>query len=143
MLTYWWGLEVVLPEPTVRYLGTVDSISHALVNLLTVLALMSGGVREILPFVRYISQFIDFEWSAVKAQDKGKGVVCAATWIMPAALVPRPWDFPDPPPKNAANSKAVATEVPDDSSSTQPAPAPLPEVVVTPPSVIQASASKK
>jgi hypothetical protein len=50
---------------------------------------------------RYISQFLDFQWNAIKAQDKGKGVVCAATWVCPAALVPRPWDFVDPPPGKA------------------------------------------
>jgi hypothetical protein len=67
-------------------------------NCLSALSLMNDGVREILPFIRYISQFIDFEFSAIKAQNRGNGVVCAATWIMPAAMVPRPWDFPEPPP---------------------------------------------
>ncbi len=54
---------------------------------------------------------------AIAAQNEGKGVVCASTWVMPAALVressaldlqpfltprqvPRPWDFPDPPTVN-------------------------------------------
>lgn len=46
---------------------------------------------------RYISQFLDFQWNAINGQNKGKGVVCAATWVCPAALVPRSWDFPDPP----------------------------------------------
>jgi hypothetical protein len=79
-----------------------QSISGTLVNFLTALSLINNGVREILPFVRYISQFIDFEFKTIKSQDRGKGVVCAATWcvhrplfytisrvnrIMPAALV--------------------------------------------------------
>jgi len=102
VLTYWWGYECVLPEPTVKYLGNVKSISTSLLNFLTAFALFNSGVREILPFIRYLAQFIDFQWNAVKLQDKGKGVVCAATWVMPAALVPRPWDFPDPPPKAKA-----------------------------------------
>ncbi|KAG9079081.1 hypothetical protein FS749_008850 [Ceratobasidium sp. UAMH 11750] len=80
VLTYWWGYEVVFPPPTMRYLGNVKSISGALLNFLTAFSLFSNGVREMLPFIRYISQFIDFEWSAIKAQDKGRGVVCAATW---------------------------------------------------------------
>jgi len=100
VLTYWWGLEIVLPEPTMQYLSSTQSIAGTLVNFLTALSLMNNGVREILPFVRYISQFIDFEFKTIKSQDKGKGVVCAATWIMPAALVPRPWDFA--PPEQAA-----------------------------------------
>lgn len=49
-------------------------------NFLSALALIDNGVREILPFIRYISQFIDFEFSTIEAQNKGKGVVCAATW---------------------------------------------------------------
>jgi hypothetical protein len=49
-------------------------------NFLSALSLINNGVREILPFVRYISQFVDFEFSAIKSQDKGQGVVCAATW---------------------------------------------------------------
>lgn len=56
---------------------------------------MNEGVREVLPFVRYMGQFVDFEWGEIKGVDEGRGVVCAATWIMPAALVPRPWDFED------------------------------------------------
>ncbi|KDQ57618.1 hypothetical protein JAAARDRAFT_105292, partial [Jaapia argillacea MUCL 33604] len=97
VLTYWWGLEVVMPPPTLSYLGDAASISHNVINVLTALAMVDNGVREIMPFVRYISQYIDFEWGYIKGQDQGKGVVCAATWIMPAAMVPRPWDFPPPP----------------------------------------------
>ena len=49
-------------------------------NVLTALGVMYEGVREILPFVRYFSQYIDFEFNTIKAQDRGKGVICAATW---------------------------------------------------------------
>lgn len=98
VLTYWWGFEVCMPPPTIEHLGAVASPGTTLLNLLTALSLVSPGVREVLPFVRYISQFVQTEWHMIKAADKGKGVVCCATWIMPAAMVPRPWDFPDPPP---------------------------------------------
>ncbi|KAJ7703206.1 hypothetical protein B0H17DRAFT_1042255 [Mycena rosella] len=87
VLTYWWGLEIVLPPPTLEYLANTQSISGTLVNFLTALSLINNGVREILPFVRYISQFVDFEFSVIKKQNRGQGVVCASTWIMPAALV--------------------------------------------------------
>lgn len=97
VLTYWWGLELLLPPPSLAYLSNAQSISGAIMNFLTALSLVNNGVREILPMVRYISQYIDFEFNQIKQEDRGKGVVCAATWIMPAALVPRPWDFPDPP----------------------------------------------
>ncbi|KAH7339538.1 hypothetical protein B0J17DRAFT_716549 [Rhizoctonia solani] len=136
VLTYWWGYEVVFPPPTMQYLSHVGSISSALLNFLTAFALFSNGVREMLPFIRYIAQFIDFEWNTIKAQDKGRGVTCTdgqmscfsltahfitPVWVyalppiarrafaalgscvyrvMPAALVPRPWDFVDPPMSN-------------------------------------------
>ncbi|KAL1942067.1 hypothetical protein VTO73DRAFT_6597 [Trametes versicolor] len=97
VITYWWGLEVVMPEPSMKYLSNVPSIAHTAINFLTALAVANGGVSEILPFVRYISQYLDAEWHMIQQADQGQGVVCAATWIMPAALVPRPWDFPQPP----------------------------------------------
>ena len=49
-------------------------------NFLTALSLMNEGVREIMPFVRYISQYFEYEWNSIKAQNHGKGVICAATW---------------------------------------------------------------
>jgi hypothetical protein len=49
---------------------------------LTALSVINNGVREILPFVRYIGQYIDFEFDSIKKQNKGKGVVCAATWYV-------------------------------------------------------------
>ncbi|KAG8836449.1 hypothetical protein FRC18_011372 [Serendipita sp. 400] len=101
VLTYWWGMEVCLPPPTLVFLANAKSIQNAALNLLTAFSLFNNGVREILPFVRYISQFLDFQWNAIQAQNKGRGVVCAATWVCPAALVPRSWDFPDPPPGQA------------------------------------------
>ena len=57
-----------------------QSISRTVVNFLTAMATVNNGVREILPFVRYISQFLEFEFNTIKGQDKGLGVVCAATW---------------------------------------------------------------
>jgi hypothetical protein len=149
VITYWWGLEVAMPPPTLKYLASATSISHAIVNFLTALSIMNNGVREILPFVRYISQFIDFEWSAIKAQDKGKGVVCAATWLMPAAMVPRPWDFPERPVEGKEKAKTKTKtrgegageretgegiDLLDIISPPNPPPV-LPTVVVTPPTV--------
>jgi hypothetical protein len=114
VLTYWWGLELLLPPPSLVYLSRAESITGTLTNLLSALALIDAGVQEILPFVRYISQYVDFEFDSIKKQDKGKGVVCAATWIMPIALVPRPWDFPTRPlpPKEATGNTAKPSDVP-------------------------------
>ncbi|EPT04907.1 hypothetical protein FOMPIDRAFT_1156394 [Fomitopsis schrenkii] len=117
VITYWWGFEVAMPPPSLQYLDKVPSVAHAVVNFLTALSVAEGGVREIMPFVRYISQFIDTEYNMIKQQNQGQGVVCAATWIMPVALVPRPWDFPQPPPKSAdpaaPGDASALTSVPD------------------------------
>ena len=49
-------------------------------NFLTGVAVVNGGVRELLHFIRYISQYIDSEYSMIQSEDQGLGVVCAATW---------------------------------------------------------------
>ncbi|KAH9935610.1 uncharacterized protein B0H18DRAFT_1114330 [Fomitopsis serialis] len=147
VITYWWGFEVAMPAASLHYLDNVPSVAHAVVNFLTALSVAEGGVREIMPFVRYISQFVDTEYNMIKQQNEGQGVVCAATWIMPVALVPRPWDFPQPPPKTAdpaasgdENPDAGPTSVPilvtphGASSTANPEGLQnLPEVKVTPP----------
>jgi hypothetical protein len=115
----WWGLEVVLPPPSLAYLAHAPSIAHAVINFLTAMSVANNGVAEILPFVRYISQYVDFEWGTIRDTDAGKGVVCAATWIMPAAMVPRAWDFADPP----APVAAAAVEGAPAASEAAPVPA--------------------
>ncbi|KAF8274434.1 hypothetical protein EI94DRAFT_1561543 [Lactarius quietus] len=111
VLTYWWGWELVLPPPSMAYLDHAESITNTLINILTALSALNEGVREIVPFVRYASQYIDAEWNSIKAQDHGKGVVCTATWIMPIAMVPRPWDFPDPPKGGEPSAKPAPSNV--------------------------------
>ncbi|KAI6026190.1 hypothetical protein BKA83DRAFT_4239900 [Pisolithus microcarpus] len=91
VLTYWWGFEVYL---------------------LTAVSVLNEGVREILPFIRYLAQFVQMEWHSIHATDEGKGVVCCATWIMPIALVPRAWDFADlPQPSEQIQSNASHTPI--------------------------------
>ncbi|KAI9463556.1 hypothetical protein BJY52DRAFT_1184577 [Lactarius psammicola] len=153
VLTYWWGLELLLPPPTLVYLGVsshtpshhprfnddfeqrVHSITSTVINFLAAMSVMYEGVREILPFVRYFSQYIDFEWNSIKSQNHGKGVICAATWIMPAAMVARPWDFPDPP----KNVEPPTQSTPSDAKTPATAPASTPtasdeKAAPTPPS---------
>jgi hypothetical protein len=62
-------------------------------NFVSGLAMVNNGVREIVPFIRYISQFIDFEYNTIKSQDKGAGVVCAATWYVMCMYLQR-FDLP-------------------------------------------------
>ncbi|KAI6157676.1 hypothetical protein BKA82DRAFT_4060017 [Pisolithus tinctorius] len=97
VLTYWWGFEVCLPPPTLAHIQSAAAPSSAVLDLLTAISVLNEGVREILPFIRYFAQFVQMEWHSIRAADEGNGVVCCATWIMPVALVPRAWDFADPP----------------------------------------------
>lgn len=76
------SLIIQAPSSSVYTIQNAHSISGAVVNFLSALALINNGVREILPFIRYISQFIDFEFKTIQGQDRGKGVVCAATWYV-------------------------------------------------------------
>ena len=54
-------------------LQNVPSIAHTVVNFLTALSVANGGVRELMPFVRYISQYIDAEFNSIRGQDEGQG----------------------------------------------------------------------
>ena len=80
MLLDWWGFEVCMPPPTIRHLDAAASPGTMLLNLLTALSIVSPGVREVLPFIRYVAQFVQTEWRMIKSADKGKGVACCATW---------------------------------------------------------------
>ncbi|KAJ9477918.1 hypothetical protein PHBOTO_001487 [Pseudozyma hubeiensis] len=93
IFVHWWGFEITLPKATMAYLGTAHSVSGAFLSFLQTMA-VGGGVPELLPFIKYISTFMEVEYKAIQAQDQGRGVCIAGTWFMPMALVPRPWDYP-------------------------------------------------
>ncbi len=93
VFVHWWGFEITLPKASMAYLGTAHSISGAFLSFLQTMA-VGGGVPELLPFIKYISTFMEVEYKAIQAQDQGNGVCIAGTWFMPMALVPRPWDYP-------------------------------------------------
>ena len=48
--------------------------------------------RRLVPLLGCIGTFIAWSWGAVKAFDKGNGVVLSATWLMPIAIIPGTWD---------------------------------------------------
>lgn len=124
IFVHWWGFELTLPKATMSYMGTAHSVSGAFLNFLQTMV-VSGGVPELLPFVKYISMWFDLEFKAVQGQDMGHGVVIAATWFMPLALVPRPWDFPTTPPPTPIPAPAPAP-APTPTPAPTPAPAPAP-----------------
>ncbi|GAA5975440.1 hypothetical protein JCM5350_006480 [Sporobolomyces pararoseus] len=94
LFLYWWGYEISLPPVVLSKLSAVHSVQQTFFGFLQAFV-VAGGAPELAPFIRYISNYIDMEFTAIQSQNKGgKGVVLAATWLLPVALVPRPWDFP-------------------------------------------------
>lgn len=89
---YWWGFEIALPPPSIANLEKTKSISATFLQLLMGLT-VAGGIVELTPFIQYLSSYLDMEWKAIVSQNKGRGVVLAATWALPVAIVPRTWDF--------------------------------------------------
>ncbi|SPO22199.1 uncharacterized protein UTRI_02209_B [Ustilago trichophora] len=127
IFVHWWGFEITLPKASMAYLGTAHSVSGAFLSFLQTMA-VGGGVPELLPFIKYISTFMEVEYKAIQAQDQGHGVCIAGTWFMPLALVPRPWDYPlDGPtattPAAGTKSAPLSTIASDTTPVTMPGPA--------------------
>ncbi|GAA5899708.1 hypothetical protein JCM6882_005418 [Rhodosporidiobolus microsporus] len=97
VFVWWWGFEIACPPPAMRFLSSVASVQQSFFQFLSIFV-AAGGAPELAPLVKYISSYFDMEFQAIKAQNRGNGVVLAATWLLPVALVPRPWDFPVPSP---------------------------------------------
>jgi hypothetical protein len=54
----------------VERLKTVKSIETAAVQMLLALT-VAGGAVELVPFIRFISGYLDMEWAAINEQNKG------------------------------------------------------------------------
>ncbi|GAC92568.1 hypothetical protein PHSY_000122 [Pseudozyma hubeiensis SY62] len=140
IFVHWWGFEITLPKATMAYLGTAHSVSGAFLSFLQTMA-VGGGVPELLPFIKYISTFMEVEYKAIQAQDQGHGVCIAGTWFMPMALVPRPWDYPLDGPiaeKPSAGASPSPASIPAVGQSGAPVPMP-----VTPANTNAAKSPKK
>ena len=112
VFTYWWGFELVLPAPSLAYLSSAISISNAALNSLTAIAVLNAGLGEILPFIKGIRTFLEENINNMLRMDEGNGVVCAATWLIPLALVARPWDFDDPSPATSTSKPVLGGPTP-------------------------------
>jgi len=53
------------------------------------------ALKRLTPLVGYIGVFIAWSWARISACDKGNGVVLTATWLLPVALIPMPWNAGD------------------------------------------------
>ncbi|KAF9582526.1 hypothetical protein BGW38_000103 [Lunasporangiospora selenospora] len=89
---YWWGYEIFIPEEALSRIGSAQDVSTAFLTFLGSVGLV---VPAIVPFLGYIAAYVGLEFAVIKAQNEGKGVILASTWLVPVALVPRAWDVPE------------------------------------------------
>ncbi|KAG0307428.1 hypothetical protein BGZ99_001439 [Dissophora globulifera] len=89
---YWWGYEIFIPQEALSRIASAQDVSSAFLGFLGSVGLV---VPAIVPFLGYIAAYVGLEFAVIKAQNEGKGVILASTWLVPVALVPRAWDVPD------------------------------------------------
>ncbi|KAF9949279.1 hypothetical protein BGZ72_008931 [Mortierella alpina] len=89
---YWWGYEIFIPQEALSRIASAQDVSSAFLGFLGSVGLV---VPAIVPFLGYIAAYVGLEFAVIKAQNEGKGVILASTWLVPIALVPRAWDVPD------------------------------------------------
>ncbi|KAF9083062.1 hypothetical protein BGX23_011820 [Mortierella sp. AD031] len=89
---YWWGYEIFIPQVALSRISSAQDVSSAFLGFLGSVGLM---VPAIVPFLGYIAAYVGLEFAVIKAQNEGKGVILASTWLVPVALVPRAWDVPE------------------------------------------------
>lgn len=87
---YWWGYEIFIPQEALSRISSAQDVSSAFLGFLGSVGLV---VPAIVPFLGYIAAYVGLEFAVIKAQNEGKGVILASTWLVPVALVPRAWDF--------------------------------------------------
>ncbi len=84
---FWWGDNIVFPEPVMKTLNTVGDIAKALGPLL---ASAAAAAEFLLPFIPLIIGYVVADFAIMKAIDQGKGVYLSATWLAPPLLIPTP-----------------------------------------------------
>lgn len=78
----YWGYELTIPHSQMAQLANVHSVSSTLLSFFQAFVVYSGA-PELAPFIRYLSSYIDLEFKGIELQDKGHGVVLAATCELP------------------------------------------------------------
>ncbi|KAF9286337.1 hypothetical protein BGZ68_003034 [Mortierella alpina] len=92
--SFWWGFEIYVPHQCMAKLSRATNTSQIFFGFLG--GALSGvpGLAALVPLSKIISAYVGLQWALIHAQDLGKGVILAGTWVLPVALAPRPWDFP-------------------------------------------------
>ncbi|KAF7784253.1 hypothetical protein Agabi119p4_418 [Agaricus bisporus var. burnettii] len=110
--TTWWGYRLYLPPATMATLDSVSLTATAQAAMVTsalkwllnkvpttiVPVQFRPGLvllKRLGPVVGYVGVFVAWSWGRIKKHDNGNGVVLTATWLLPVALIPAPWDAGD------------------------------------------------
>ena len=94
--TYWWGYELYFPESCMRRIDQAATSAQAVVGFLQTIAIIAPVIY---PFIGIVAAYVQLEYTVIKSQDQGQGVILAAVWPLPVVFFPRPWDVvPDPSP---------------------------------------------
>lgn len=74
---HWWGYEIYIPQDSMGRLDQAQSVSSAFLFFLQTIV---GNSSPISPYFGFISAWVGLQFSIIKAQNAGNGVIIAATW---------------------------------------------------------------
>ena len=74
---YWWGYEIYVPQKCMGRLNQAQNVSNSFLGFLQVVA---GNASAISPYFGFISAWVGLEFTVIRSQNVGNGVVLAATW---------------------------------------------------------------
>jgi len=74
---FWWGYEIYVPTPCMGRLNQAQNVSQAFIGFIRSIA---GSVAALTPYWGFISAWVGLQFSIIKMQDHGHGVVITATW---------------------------------------------------------------
>ncbi|KAK3817250.1 MAG: hypothetical protein J3Q66DRAFT_182710 [Benniella sp.] len=114
--TYWWGYDIYIPHRSMETIQRLSNTTSTFFNILT--STISGvpGLSFLVPIAQIIAAWVGHQWSAMKAEDRGKGVVISAVWILPVILAITPWDLPccdhsSPPQLTTQRKKTILSKI--------------------------------
>ncbi|KAF9926514.1 hypothetical protein BGZ65_007249 [Modicella reniformis] len=90
--TFWWGYEIFVPHKSMKTIEAVSNTSLIFFNILSSAIHGVPGLAALVPIAQIIASWFGYQWSVINAEDKGKGVIISAIWILPVAPACRSWD---------------------------------------------------
>ncbi|KAF8204290.1 hypothetical protein K438DRAFT_1964647 [Mycena galopus ATCC 62051] len=87
----WWGYRLYFPSSVMALLDDTHLEAARRDTAMLFPPNMRPAIlvlKRLTPYLGYVGVFIAWSWTAIKARDKGHGVVLSATWLLPVALVP-------------------------------------------------------